>query len=153
MSELSNESKLELLAEVVRNHSNEINEFKETIKNDWAPWTAETVRRVTALQERVENHGTLLLDLNDRVSKMEIDDDGGHFWGKFLLVSAIGIAGYLGYKAIENHGERLERIERRERSSEMSNIDKAFKESMDALDSMQEDLKKKAAEAKKEAEK
>lgn len=153
MSELSNESKLELLAEVVRNHSNEINEFKKTISNDWAPWTAETVRRVTALQERVEGHGKLILDLNDRVEKLEMPDDGGHFWGKFLLVSAIGIAGYLGYKAIENHGERLEKIEKRERSSEMSNIDKAFKESLNALDAMQEDLKKKAEEAKNEAEK
>ena len=153
MSDLSNESKLDLLAEVVRNHSNEINEFKNTINNDWGPWTAETVRRVTALQERVEGHGRLLLDLNDRVEKLEMPDDGGHFWGKFLLVSAIGIAGYLGYKAIENHGERLDKIERHEANRQMSSVDKAFKESMEALDAMQNDLKKKAEEAKNEAEK
>lgn len=153
MSELSNESKLELLAEVVRNHSNEINGFKETIKNDWAPWTAETVRRVTTLQERVENQGTLLLDLSERVSKMEIDN-GGHVLGKLLLVSAIGIAGYLGYKVIENHGERLDRIERQKCSSKMPTIDdEAFKECMDAIDSMYEDREKKAAEATKVVEK
>lgn len=125
------ESKLDLIGDVVHSHSNEIKELQGLIVNEWVPWSGECVKRVSALQERVEGHGRLLLDLNERLENVETVENGRWF-GKLCRICMVGAGLYFGYKLWNQMDERITSLETKEACEVLQN--KVYSEPQKVVD-------------------
>lgn len=105
MEGLSLEKQVELMSEVIHNHSNEIDEINNKCFKSFG---------------MVEDDMNWLMNRENEIDMTlakSIDSVSGSvgalgFW-TFLGFVGAGVLGYFGYKAWENHEERLEKIEKR----------------------------------------
>ena len=96
---ISVERQVELISDVVHNHSNDINEFRENF-NGLKTWTENCV-------EAVNSNYFKIAELTNRVENLEADAASGGVKKVFGYL-ALGVIGYLGFKWISSIEEKTE---------------------------------------------
>ena len=105
MEGLSLDKQVELMSEVVHNHSNQIDEINEKCARAFNMVEEDMYYLKTCSDKQLSE----VNDLSSTVGACVV-------WG-FLGAIGAGIAGYFGYKKLKEHGERLEKLEKYSRTS------------------------------------
>ena len=105
MEGLSLDKQVELMSEVVHNHSNQIDEINAKCEHAFNLVESDMYYLNTMDKKSLE----MIDDLSSTVGACMV-------WG-FLGAIGVGFAGYFGYKKLKEHEERLEKLEKYSRTS------------------------------------
>lgn len=109
---LSLEKQVELMGEVVHNHSNEIDEIN-----------AKCYKAFGMVEDDMYSLSIIDDSLGRRVDAVEGSVSGAVLWTTLGLL-ATGIIGFLGYNAWKDHEERLEKVEKSVKKTTVFTTDK-----------------------------
>lgn len=99
---ISVERQVELISDVVHNHSNDIDEIKYSLINQWKPWSVDVVDHINDCAGNIKK-------ICDRLDNIESDMAGSGV-KKFFGMIGLGIVGYFGYKYLANIREDVDNL-------------------------------------------
>jgi len=109
MDGLTVERQVELLGDVVHNHSIEIDQLYADCGKAW-----------TGCNENFDALYSIDETQRKLIGELQTDVAGLTFWTAFGVTALAGVA-YLGYKTYKKHAEKMERLEQRVDHIELSN--------------------------------